>query len=201
MKSRSVLVYLPNHFSSRCLSIPITMRCILRKAATYVPVSSSPNETAETIKIETPRPKQLTLRIPPYNPSNIPLVSPGVYPNTLRTFSLSSDTGSGTSFQFPDSEISGTLPGAYTKPAFSSVKKAKDSPSKPGTPGTPKLPKLRLKRKRDGDEYEIDKEKSNFDVLEKADAQNIAGSLAEDTKEATNQKNAQQKSGMCDFSS
>ena len=195
-----VLVYLHGNFSSRCLSIPITMRCILRKAATYVPVSSSLDDAVETVKVETPRPKQLTLRIPPYNSSNVPLVSPGVYPTSLPSFSLGSDTGSGTSFQFPASDISATLPGGYTKPAFSSVKKVKDSPSKPGTPGTPKLPKIRLKRKRDGDEYEIDKEKSNFDVLEKADAQNIAGSLAEDSNEAANQKSAQPKSGMSDFS-
>ena len=182
------------------------MRCILRKAATYVPESASTKAPpAETRKDEQPRPKQLKLLIPPFsldNSGSIPLVSPGVLSNTLPTFSLGSDSGSGSSFQFPVNDLASTLPGGYTKPAFSSTKKLKDSPSKPGTPSTPKsrtfkLPKITLKRKRDGDEYEIDKEKSNFDVLEESDVQTIADSLADDAKQ--NQHNIPQKPGLSEL--
>jgi len=187
---------------NRCLSIPITMRCILRKAASYIPVNSDRTGPVQAIKTETPRPKQLKLRIPPFNMDNsasIPLVSPGVYKKTLPTFSIGSDSGSGSSFEFPVGDSVSTLPGAYTKPAASnSMKKLKDSPGKPSTPGTPKsrafkLPKITLKRKRDGTEYEIDKEKSSFDVLEETDAHSIADSLSEDASEAANQQSAQPK--------
>ena len=181
------------------------MRCLLRKAANFIPVTSSPSDTCEAVRTtESSRPKQLKLRIPPFSldsSNSIPLVSPGVYPGSLPTFSLGSGTGSGTSFQFPASDLTATLPGGYTKPAFSSAKRVKDSPSRPGTPGTPKsrtlkLPKITLKRKRDGDEYEIDKEKSNFDVLEESDAHTIADSLSEDASEAANQQSVQVKPGM-----
>ncbi len=81
-----------------------------------------------------------------------------------------------------------TIPVGYGKPAFSSPRKPKDFLGKPSTPGTPKsrtlkLPKITLKRKRDGDEYEIDKEKSNFDVLEETEAQTIADSLSNESKQ------------------
>lgn len=174
------------------------MRCILRKAANYVP-DASEKVPLESTMDEVPRPKQLKLLMPPFsldNSGSIPLVSPGVY-----TFSSNAETSSGPSFQFPTNDLTATLPGGYTKPAFSSPKKAKEQLGKANTPGTPKsrtfkLPKITLKRKRDGDEYEIDKEKSNFDVLEESDAQAIASSLADDAKQASNQQEATSKPSL-----
>ncbi|XP_065053023.1 mediator of RNA polymerase II transcription subunit 1-like [Rhopilema esculentum] len=192
-------VYMEN-VVNRCLSIPITMRCILRKAACFVP-SKSADVDVPTSKDESSRPKQLKLLIPSFtmdNSGSIPLVSPGIRTNLLPTFSLGSDSASGSSFQFPVPDLAATLPGGYTKPAFASPKKGKDPLGKPATPGTPKsrtmkLPKITLKRKRDGDEYEIDKEKSNFDVLEESDAQTIAESLADDAKQILDQSGVSSK--------
>lgn len=186
------------------LSIPVTMRSILRMASQYVPPNISLQATTESAKDEPSRPKQLKLFIPQFpleHSGNVPLVSPGVYSSTMPTFSLGSSSDSGASFQFPANDLAATLPGGYTKPAFSSPKKVKEQVGKPGTPGTPKsrtfkLPKITLKRKRDGDEYEIDKEKSNFDVLEESDVQTIADSLADDTKPMTSQADDTPKPGM-----
>ena len=180
---------------------------MLRKAAIYVPPSSAPSDVAAKASTATAipptsgasRPKQLNLLIPTLamdNAGSVPLVSPGVFSaSALQTFSLSSGSPSMTSFQFPVSELSATLPGAYSKPSFSSPRRSRDSPGKAGTPGTPKsrtfkLPKITLKRKRDGDEYEIDKEKSNFDVLEESEAQTIAESLADHAKKGLVQKDS-----------
>ena len=182
------------------------MRCILRKAACFVP-SKSADVDVPTSKDESSRPKQLKLLIPSFtmdNPGSIPLVSPGIRTNLLPTFSLGSDPTSGSSFQFPVPDLAATLPGGYTKPAFASPKKGKDPLGKPATPGTPKsrtmkLPKITLKRKRDGDEYEIDKEKSNFDVLEESDAQTIAESLADDAKQILDQSGISSKRGKSQF--
>ena len=177
------------------------MRCILRKASTYVPVSAPPQSTAKptTTKDGVPRPKQLKLLIPSFSMDNsmtAPLVSPGILP----TFSLTSESPGSSSFTFPASDLVSTLPGGYTKPAFSSPKKLNSSPGKPSTPGTPKsrpfkLPKITIKRKRDGDEYEIDKEKSNFDVLEESEAQTIAESLVDGSKQGFGLPGAATKSG------
>ncbi len=167
------------------------MRSFMRKASLYVP-PSIPSQTLQAPPEEaTARPKQLKLLIPSLsldNTGSVPLVSPGIYSGTgMPTFSLNSGSPS-SSFQFSTTDLPPTLPGGYTKPAFSPSKRARDSPGKPGTPDTPrsrafKLPKITLKRKRDGVEYEIDKEKSNFDVLEESEAQTIADSLSDPSKQ------------------
>eukprot|EP00794_Sanderia_malayensis_P003748 gene3747-4270_t len=172
--------------ANKSLSIPITMRSLLKKASSYIPESREPSHAIKPINEEDQaRRKKLKLLIPSLSvESSAPLVSPGIL--AFPTFSLSSGSPSA-AFQFPSSDLTTAMPGAYTKPSFSSPRKHKEALGKPSTPGTPKsrtlkLPKITLKRKRDGDEYEIDKEKSNFDVLEESDAQTIAESLSDESK-------------------
>ena len=179
----------------RCVSIPVVMRSIIRKASSYVPkpaaeplpLKAEPEAKHSKLRLQIP-----SLSVDSFGP--VPLVSPGLYPLSAVA-GLSGASASpmiSTAFQFPlTPEVTGTLPGGslpggYTKP-LAGKRKTKGSPIKVGTPDAKSrsrpqaIPKITLKRKK-GSEYEIDKEKSNVDDLVTSE---IHGQDAEKDADAT----------------
>merc|ERR1712048_392896 len=152
-----------NRVVNRSVSIPITLRAMFKQSATYIPADLPKTISSKTPSVKSPiksiAPQRPKLFIPSLSQiqSGLPVMSPQLYSPSSY---LSSSTSGGTStiplfpFGVPDTPSSGRS-------------KKRGTPTEGGRTPTSKLklPKITIKRKNDGKEYEIDKEKSSFDDL------------------------------------
>lgn len=157
-------MYLNVILNYRCLSIPITLRCLYNKASTYKPELDESLKTKPAVK---PNQRPLTLLMPSLSQIQNLQILPSPHlnsasPSTYLNFSANGLSPGTPMFPFdPTQKVS-------SRKRRSSISSVASTPCTPGssggTPNKLKLPKITLKRKRNKNSeiYEIDQTKSDL---------------------------------------